>query len=1306
MAYEPVLAPTVMTGDSSLNVVGESGFKHYLRSISQSLTPSTTPTTPTTTISGMISTTFIVPQSEVVNGKVISANIDELKESPGCSIALINKANPGTMASVALAPVGDTDNASQENELSTSTISSSFDSPPFSSTNNVEEVGAHEPVKSAPEGPAMYRRKSQVNPPPLGGQTIGSILRNLFRRRANSAVRPPESPASQSLQPIRRSFFHSNLSLSKDAKLPQTNGHAQRRETIFLRSVEVSPIGQFNYTKALTITRNPNSPRPLLQTESVQSNYEKPCPNSAPAYLFSFPLCMNIGKVETVGPLTNASHVCKRNDSGIRQRTSVASVFINLETPSKSSRFVKWENKSTSPLTILPAFVKTSSKVNVVKNEDQPPEPASWHQDDPISTQLSTQVDLESDTSIESDYLYEAAIEKPSSSMSMNRDSQRSFSVCIDKSQSEKSDEFSSKSSAESSDSTMIQENGADLRGKERKNLNRLSIVNNPTAATTLPQPSPFSISKLQNHKDEYGKTILTEDFQLADSNTLDRQIRRQRTKTPPLLMLKRNRDIVNGVQKPLSPSPGSFRLKRKFSADESAINRSARSINKKLSQSLSLGYNQNDGKRSYLHRDRLQPLADLDITDDSTSFPTGVESPLSTPKMIRAEAAVYKHEGEIPYKTGQNSAAVEGDLSRVESQNTMSVSESNFHNSSESSGISVNFTSRTSANKSADMTSLSQLSAQIKQDVETSTGRKVSSVKVGFEAALPQPIEIVEPTSPLNGKPLNNRDLLTATNKSKQEEVKNAKGSAILIENAVTRPSHLPDESLSDTSSSTDSLLVQEETPTLESEKTPIPLSRLQTLTLKAEQEEEITPSYIPSCFSRAPLDTITSITDVDETPVPENYQESPSPSVFQFPDPNRTPSTTTCPQVTTKAQLNQIHFPKSTRKVLQPSAGAPSNLQTENCQPEESVLNSRTKKAQLKKPGGSTKLTRSSHVTKRPQTVSVTRGIEDGHQVFIIHPETRKDIKPECHFYMHEKLGVGKFGSVYRCENKQTHQILAMKEIKTDRLARHTTGDIMEVAVLRAIGHHENIVCLHSAYEVQHTCFIITEYVSGGALFDRVVSEDNLDEQISASIVRQMLLGLQHIQACSVLHLDLKPENVMMVEPTGYQLKIIDFGLAYFYDPKRPTRQMAGTYIYSAPETINYETQSFATDTWSVAVIAYELLSGITPFECPPPEAPDKELTMPEVTTNIIKCRYNFDDDGICDTSEEAKDFIRMILKRNPEDRPSVSECLEHPWMKTRELPKVRREVSIRRRASAKEKTRPFLLGRRHITTNNENF
>lgn len=59
---------------------------------------------------------------------------------------------------------------------------------------------------------------------------------------------------------------------------------------------------------------------------------------------------------------------------------------------------------------------------------------------------------------------------------------------------------------------------------------------------------------------------------------------------------------------------------------------------------------------------------------------------------------------------------------------------------------------------------------------------------------------------------------------------------------------------------------------------------------------------------------------------------------------------------------------------------------------------------------------------------------------------------------------------------------------------------------------------------------------------------------------------------------------------------------------------------------------------------------LSGITPFECPQSGDPDRELTLSEITTNILNCRYNFDDDGICDASDKAKDFIRTILKKNP--------------------------------------------------------
>lgn len=113
----------------------------------------------------------------------------------------------------------------------------------------------------------------------------------------------------------------------------------------------------------------------------------------------------------------------------------------------------------------------------------------------------------------------------------------------------------------------------------------------------------------------------------------------------------------------------------------------------------------------------------------------------------------------------------------------------------------------------------------------------------------------------------------------------------------------------------------------------------------------------------------------------------------------------------------------------------------------------------------------------------------------------------------------------------------------------------------------------------------------VPGGALYNRIEKEGSLDEAITVSIIRQILLGLKHLQDCSVIHRDLKPENLMMVQASGYRLKIIDFGLAVFYQSSQCTPIPAGTLTYIAPETQNCDPQSYTTDLWSVAVIAYEM-------------------------------------------------------------------------------------------------------------------
>ncbi|XP_018649367.1 serine/threonine kinase [Schistosoma mansoni] len=299
-----------------------------------------------------------------------------------------------------------------------------------------------------------------------------------------------------------------------------------------------------------------------------------------------------------------------------------------------------------------------------------------------------------------------------------------------------------------------------------------------------------------------------------------------------------------------------------------------------------------------------------------------------------------------------------------------------------------------------------------------------------------------------------------------------------------------------------------------------------------------------------------------------------------------------------------------------------------------------------------------------------------------------TIKNVNPTDHYEEIAVLGYGTYGRVIKCLEKKTGNIFAAKKFKILRLKRYQ-GELMEVAVLRTIGKHPQIAHLHAAYEYNLHCTLITEFVPGGALYNRIEKEGSLDEAITVSIIRQILLGLKHLQDCSVIHRDLKPENLMMVQASGYRLKIIDFGLAVFYQSNQCTPIPAGTLTYIAPETQNCDPQSYTTDLWSVAVIAYEILAGITPFEIPQDGCRDRILTNQEISLNITHVRYDFDDPGIVDVSNEAKDFIKQILVRDPKKRPSVDQCLSHPWMAMREedRPLVKRTVSLFRHSTRKK-------------------
>ncbi|XP_036100727.1 myosin light chain kinase 2, skeletal/cardiac muscle [Molossus molossus] len=252
-------------------------------------------------------------------------------------------------------------------------------------------------------------------------------------------------------------------------------------------------------------------------------------------------------------------------------------------------------------------------------------------------------------------------------------------------------------------------------------------------------------------------------------------------------------------------------------------------------------------------------------------------------------------------------------------------------------------------------------------------------------------------------------------------------------------------------------------------------------------------------------------------------------------------------------------------------------------------------------------------------------------------------------------EALGGGKFGAVCTCTEKATGLKLAAKVIK-----KQTPKDkemvMLEIEVMNQL-NHRNLIQLYAAIETPHDIILFLEYIEGGELFERIVDEDyQLTEVDTMVFVRQICDGILFMHEMQVLHLDLKPENILCVNTTGHLVKIIDFGLARRYNPNEKLKVNFGTPEFLSPEVVNYDQISDKTDMWSMGVITYMLLSGLSPF------LGDDDT---ETLNNVLSSNWYFDEETFEAVSDEAKDFVSNLIVKDQGARMSAAQCLAHPWL-----------------------------------------
>lgn len=273
-------------------------------------------------------------------------------------------------------------------------------------------------------------------------------------------------------------------------------------------------------------------------------------------------------------------------------------------------------------------------------------------------------------------------------------------------------------------------------------------------------------------------------------------------------------------------------------------------------------------------------------------------------------------------------------------------------------------------------------------------------------------------------------------------------------------------------------------------------------------------------------------------------------------------------------------------------------------------------------------------------------------------------------------EILGSGHFGQVRKvCERSTgTHYAAKFLKVLKNMHSLHGLDRAQverEVSILQAL-RHPNIVTLKDLFESREEVALILELVTGGELFDFIAEKDDLLESEAILFMRQILQGLAYLHSQNIGHFDLKPENIMLSEKVSQpNIKLIDFGLARRLEKGQEYRSTSGTPQYIAPEVIKYEPLSTAADMWSIGVITYILLSGLSPFQ---------GHTDEETLRNVIGLQYEFGERPFKTTSDMAKDFIHKLLVLGPGDRMTADECLLHPWIQ----PITRKQAAKRNRSS----------------------